>query len=118
MIGKNSQALSSNNPACRCGCLPRGLHIRANAHLTADDGAADAYRVACYAYRLTANCHTNRCAADARQHGYRRATGGNLAIFYRDFGYPSGLVVLGKIDGDAEALEVPGPIEATIELLK
>lgn len=36
----------------------------------------------------------------------------------RDFGYASGLVILGKIDGDVEALDVPGPIEATIELLK
>jgi hypothetical protein len=43
---------------------------------------------------------------------------GNLAIFYRDFGYASGLVILGKIDSDVEALDVPGPIEATIELLK
>ena len=43
---------------------------------------------------------------------------GNLAIFYRDFGYASGLVILGKIDGDVEALDVPGPIEATIELLE
>ena len=51
MIGKSGQALSSNNHACRCGCLRRGLHVRANAHLTADHGAADAH-----------------------QHGYRRAT--------------------------------------------
>jgi hypothetical protein len=43
---------------------------------------------------------------------------GNLAIFIRDFGYASGLVILGKIDSDVEALDVPGPIEATIELLK
>jgi hypothetical protein len=43
---------------------------------------------------------------------------GNLAIFYRDFGYASGLVILGKIDGDVEALDVPGPIEAAIELIK
>lgn len=43
---------------------------------------------------------------------------GNLAIFYKDFGYASGLVILGKIDSEVEALNVPGPIEATIELLK
>jgi hypothetical protein len=43
---------------------------------------------------------------------------GNLAIFYRDFGYASGLVILGKMDSNVEALDVPGPIEATIELIK
>ncbi len=43
---------------------------------------------------------------------------GNLAIFYRDFGYASGLVILGKIDGGIEALNVPGSVKATIELLK
>jgi hypothetical protein len=43
---------------------------------------------------------------------------GNLAIFYRDFGYSSGLVLLGKFDGDMEALNVPGPVSATIELVE
>jgi hypothetical protein len=43
---------------------------------------------------------------------------GNLAMFYRDFGYASGLVILGKMDSDVEALDVPAPIEASIELLK
>ena len=41
---------------------------------------------------------------------------GNLAMYYNDFGYSTGLVILGKIDGDIEALTVPGPVEATIEL--
>lgn len=40
---------------------------------------------------------------------------GNLAIFYRDAGYASGLVVLGRIDGGLEALSVPGSVKATIE---
>ncbi|MBD2033987.1 hypothetical protein H6F76_02840 [Leptolyngbya sp. FACHB-321] len=39
---------------------------------------------------------------------------GNLAIYYRDFEYSSGLVILGKIDGDIEALNVPGAIDVTI----
>lgn len=43
---------------------------------------------------------------------------GNLAIFYRDFGYANGLVVLGKIDEGLEGLSVPGSVEATIELIK
>ena len=43
---------------------------------------------------------------------------GNLAIFIRDFGYSSGLVLLGKIDGDIAALNVSGPVSVTIELVK
>lgn len=44
---------------------------------------------------------------------------GNLAIFYRDFGYSVGLVKLGRIDGrvlatGAEALRGPGSLRATI----
>jgi hypothetical protein len=40
---------------------------------------------------------------------------GNLALFYRDFGYSSGLVRLGRIDGGADVLRRPGPLTATIE---
>ncbi|BAY59178.1 hypothetical protein NIES2135_60550 (plasmid) [Leptolyngbya boryana NIES-2135] len=43
---------------------------------------------------------------------------GNLAIYYRDFGYSDGLVILGKIDGDIKALNVPGSVEATIERIQ
>jgi hypothetical protein len=43
---------------------------------------------------------------------------GNLAIFYRDFGYSSGLVILGKIDRGIEALQVPGSVRATIERIE
>lgn len=43
---------------------------------------------------------------------------GNLAIFHKDFGYANGLIILGKIDGDIEALRKPGSVEATLELLK
>ncbi|MBS0521182.1 MAG: hypothetical protein JSR90_20950 [Proteobacteria bacterium] len=40
---------------------------------------------------------------------------GNLAIFYRDFGYSRGLVRLGRLEGDAEGLvKLDGP--ARIEL--
>ena len=41
---------------------------------------------------------------------------GNLAVFYRDFGYSSGLVLLGKLDSGIEALARPGPLEVKIEL--
>lgn len=43
---------------------------------------------------------------------------GNLAIFIRDFGYSNGLVLLGKFDGDMKALNVSGPTNVTIELVK
>lgn len=42
---------------------------------------------------------------------------GNLAIFYRDYGYAGGLVILGKIDNGIEALSVPGSVEATIDFV-
>jgi hypothetical protein len=41
---------------------------------------------------------------------------GNLAIFYRDFRYSSGLIKLGKIDSGGEALNVTGAVQATFEL--
>lgn len=40
---------------------------------------------------------------------------GNLAIYYKDFGYSEGLVRLGTIDSGVEALRRSGPIEVTIE---
>jgi len=40
---------------------------------------------------------------------------GNLAIFYKDFGYASGLVKLGRIDSGIEALSAPGALKVTIE---
>lgn len=43
---------------------------------------------------------------------------GNLAIFYKDFGYSRGLVILGKIDSGMEALEVPGSVKVVIERIK
>jgi hypothetical protein len=46
------------------------------------------------------------------------APGGNLAIFRKDFRYSSGLINLGKIDTGMEALNVPGSVEATIDLIR
>jgi len=42
---------------------------------------------------------------------------GNLAIFYRDFGYSAGLIRLGRFDAGIEALEVRGSLNATIEAI-
>jgi hypothetical protein len=40
---------------------------------------------------------------------------GNLAIYYRDFGYSSGLVKLGRLDSGVEVLSGRGPVRVTIE---
>jgi hypothetical protein len=41
---------------------------------------------------------------------------GNLALFYNDFRYSDGLILLGKLDGGVEALSAPGSVKVTIEL--
>lgn len=43
---------------------------------------------------------------------------GNLAIFYKDFGYAKGLINLGKIDSGIEILNVSNSLKARIELIK
>jgi hypothetical protein len=43
---------------------------------------------------------------------------GNLAIFYKDFGYSNGLILLGKLDGGIESLGAPAPLKVTIELVR
>ena len=43
---------------------------------------------------------------------------GNVAIFYRDFRYSRGLVLLGRIQSGLEALTAQTPLKATIERLK
>lgn len=40
---------------------------------------------------------------------------GNLALFHRPFRYSKGLVRLGRIQGDLQALRAEGPVEARIE---
>lgn len=41
---------------------------------------------------------------------------GNLALYYKDFGYSGGLIILGKLDSGMEALSGPGAMTVTIEL--
>ena len=40
---------------------------------------------------------------------------GNLAIFYKDQADANGLIKLGRIDSDTEALNVPGSLKVTID---
>ena len=42
---------------------------------------------------------------------------GNLAIFYKDFGYSEGLVRLGRIDSGVTPLKRRGPLQVTVELI-
>jgi len=43
---------------------------------------------------------------------------GNLAIFYEDFRYADGLVILGNIEDDIDILKKSEPFEVTIDLAK
>lgn len=43
---------------------------------------------------------------------------GNLAVFYKDFSYSSGLIVLGKIDSGIDAFKVPGSVNVKMELIQ
>jgi len=43
---------------------------------------------------------------------------GNMAIFYKDFGYAKGLINLGKIDSGIEALKASSLLNVRIELNK
>lgn len=43
---------------------------------------------------------------------------GNLAIFYKDFGYANGLIILGKIDNGIEVFNTSDSLNMRIELLK
>ncbi len=65
-----------------------------------------------------------RLSTDGAPNGYNPSLGditlyapwGNIAIFYRDFGYSSGLVSIGKIDGEGVAhFQTSGSLVATFE---
>lgn len=43
---------------------------------------------------------------------------GNLAIFYKDFGYSNGLIILGKLDSGIETLAKAADGKLTIDLAK
>ena len=43
---------------------------------------------------------------------------GNLALFYKDGGYASGLIPLGKLDGGIDVFNGPGSVQVKIKLLR
>lgn len=42
---------------------------------------------------------------------------GNIALFHTGFRNSPGLILLGRIEGEFDALRIPGPVEVTIELV-
>ncbi len=42
---------------------------------------------------------------------------GNLALFYRDFGYSAGLIRLGRFDAGVETIKTSGNLKAKIEAI-
>jgi hypothetical protein len=84
--------MQPNNPSCRRDCLRHRLRGYIRAHTR-----TNIYR-------------------SSRSYITYYAPWGNLAIYYRDFGYSSGLVILGKIDSGMEALDMPGSVRVTVEL--
>ncbi|UUM32816.1 cyclophilin-like fold protein [Vibrio japonicus] len=43
---------------------------------------------------------------------------GNLVVFYKNFGYASGLINLGKVDGDLARFTSGGSMKVTIEVIE
>ena len=43
---------------------------------------------------------------------------GNLALFYKDFGYSAGLIRLGRLDAGVEAISASGKMMITIEAIR
>lgn len=43
---------------------------------------------------------------------------GNLALFYKDFGYSAGLIRLGRFDAGVEVLSARDTLNATIEVIR
>lgn len=43
---------------------------------------------------------------------------GNLALYYKDFDYSSGLIILGKVDSGMDAFKVPGSLAVKMELIQ
>ena len=43
---------------------------------------------------------------------------GNLALYYKDFGYSAGLIRIGRFDAGVEALSARGSLKVTIEAIR
>ena len=42
---------------------------------------------------------------------------GNLVLFYKDFGYSNGLIILGRIEWNIDVIKISGSVNAQFELM-
>jgi hypothetical protein len=108
--GKELKASLEDSPAARdfAALLPLSLTL---------EDYASTEKVADLPKRLNTDSAPAGTSAKAGDITYY-APWGNLAIFYKDFRYASGLVKLGQIEGDWSVLSGPGKlqVELSIEL--
>ena len=84
--------------------------------LTLDD-YGQTEKISSLSKRLTTDGSPEGCDPDVGDITYF-APWGNLAIFYKDFGYADGLIKLGEITGDLSPLKKEGNIEAIFEVVE
>lgn len=84
--------------------------------LTLDD-YGQTEKISSLSKRLTTDGAPDGCDPDVGDITYF-APWGNLAIFYKDFGYADGLIKLGEITGDLSPLKTDGNIEAIFEVVE
>jgi hypothetical protein len=107
--GKSTTATLIDSPTTRefVALLPMTLKL---------DDYASTEKVAYLPEKLTTQSAPAGIDPDVGDIAYY-APWGNLAIFYRDFGYATGLVKLGRFDSGIEAFQVRGALEVTIEVV-
>lgn len=115
--------------------MPTNIRMTVNGQVvtaTLDDTQAAAEFVSLLPLTLTLTDYNStekisdlprRLAHDGAPSGYDPEVGdityyapwGNLAVFYRDFGYSRGLIRLGTITSGVSLMQQSGPLRATIE---
>ena len=78
---------------------------------------AETEKISYLSQKLTAQGAPSGCDPDVGDITYY-APWGNLAIFYKDFGYAAGLIKLGKIEGDVSILNTFQKQSTTFEMVK
>lgn len=81
------------------------------------DDYAGTEKISYLSRKLTTQGATSGCDPDVGDITYY-APWGNLAIFYKDYGYASGLIKLGKIEGDISLLNTAQNPTASFEMVK
>jgi hypothetical protein len=108
--GKSTTATLFDNPTARdfAALLPLTLTL---------EDYASTEKIAYPPRRLSTKDAPDGVDPDAGDIAYY-APWGNIAIFYRDFGYSTGLIKLGRFDTDVDGLSARSPIKATIEAIR